>query len=143
MSNHPRGQTPTPVAPGHYDNAGDVFSMVTPADPLPVTDTATQAAIAAAASGPSPAAAVAAVVGVTNASQVLVAADANRQSLFVYNPSAVTVYVSNTNPAVIATSIPIPTGGHITRDPGSGSKLAWWVIAAVAGPNSIHVESVA
>ena len=138
MSNHPRGQTPTPVVPGHYDNAGDVFSMVTPADPLPVVDAAAAAAI-----NPSPAAAVAAVVGVTNVSQALVAANASRQSLLVYNPSAVTVYVSNTNPAVIATSIPIPAGGYITRDPGSGSKLAWWVIAAVAGPNSIHVESVA
>ena len=135
MSAH---ESPKKVQVSYFDTDDVGHLCVSAARPLPVTDAAAVAAI-----NPSPAAAVAAVVGVTNVSQVLVAADANRQSLFVYNPSAVIVYVSNVNPAVIATSIPIPAGGYITRDPGSGSKLAWWVIAAVVGPNNINVESVA
>lgn len=141
MSNHPRGQTPTPVVPGHYDNAGNVFTMTTPADPLPVTDATVAAALAAL---PIPPAATAhggtpASVDTTVGGTSLAAANANRNAILFYNESTtVTVALGGAGVTYAAAPYLLPPGGVLGFDAASGSRLAWRGITS-AGTASVRV----
>lgn len=143
MSNNPRGQTPTPVIPGHYDNAGDVYSMTTPADPLPTTD----AAVLAVLGGDLPTTQVTEFKSVTNAAAEVAVADSGRNSLiFMNNDAANTIYLgpSTVTTGTAATAgFPLPPGGYVSLGVNDGCKLPWWAVATVAGPSELRVTRVA
>ena len=93
--------------------------------------------------GATPTAAATVTKAVPNTALVLATADATRSSIAFYNADLVnTIYVGNVVGVTTTTGFPIVPGGYVTRDAESGSKLAWWGIAAVAGPSTLYVETV-
>ena len=122
-----RGQNPTPVIPAYVDVTGNDATYVSAANPLPVTGTVTATTTP-----------VVATTGAQNtisvgvASALALAADATCKSLVFQNLGTVPIYLSNTNPAAVASSFQLPVGGILSMDPASGATLNWYAISTVA-----------